>query len=69
MIRVGEQVVVAINDGRASLRFTRRADHPDRINVFVLNCDTETAASILPPVPVASGWLSLSAIRALKEAL
>jgi len=69
MIKIGHRTVVAINDGHASLRLTRRADTPDQINFFVHNCDLETAAGSSPPIPVASGWLSLSCARALGRAL
>ncbi len=68
-LKVGERAVVAINDGRASLRLTRRADHPDRINFYVQDCTVEEAGSALPPLPVASGWLTLEQAAALKSVL
>jgi hypothetical protein len=68
-LRVGERAVVAINGGGASIRLARRADHPDRIQFFVHDCDVDTAAGPLPPLPMASGWLDPVAVRALKSAL
>ena len=68
MLKVGESVYIAVNDGRATLRFARLNTNPDQIRWFVYDCDIEQV-QVGTKVPISSGWMTLSAARDLKGAL
>jgi len=68
-MKVGEQVVISANGGRASLRMVRTRTQPDRVFVYVHNCDIETAAGPNPPLPVASLWMDNRTANGLKRML
>jgi len=69
MMKAGQRTVVKLEEPHGALRVVRRADDPDRVQVFVHDCDVEEAASYSPPTAVASFTMTLDIARALKGAL